>query len=310
MKQEQPVKLQYRYYEVPPDSQVLALLGSTWIREYDNSVEFLHFHNCLEIGYCHSGGGTMTFGEDVFPYKEEMFTVIPAKYPHNTNSIVGQKCRWEFLFINLDGFLNKFFPDNSFIRKQLSNRINRQAHLFSHDEHPQIANLILSIMDEHRLKEDLFRENTSVLMQSLLIYIARLCSDDSVDIDIGRDVGPIAAAINYAEQNFSEKITVSMLADTCHMSESHFRRLFVQFMGISPLAYVNRMRIEAACRLLHTTNDSIGNIAVKCGFITITALNRNFKDVVGMTPTQWRMDITNYDRRLTNDNMMPYEGWR
>ena len=239
-----------------------------------------------------------------------MFSIIPARYPHNTNSIAGQKCHWEYLFINVDGFLNKFFPNSAFTRKQLARKINRNAHLIRHKENPHLAKLILSIIEEQRRKSDLYRESTNGLLQSLLVCIARLCDNDFSTADVGRDLGPITAGIDYAEKNFSEKITVAMLADACHMSESHFRRLFVQSMNISPLAYINRIRIEAACSLLHTTNESIGDIAVKCGFITITALNRNFKEIVGMTPTQWRMDSDNYERKLMNGTILPYEGWR
>jgi len=303
-------KFQYRYYEVPPDSHMLALLGAGWIREYDNDQDMLHFHNCLEIGYCQSGGGFLTYRDKKLPYKEQMFTLIPAQYPHNTNSRPGKKCHWEYLFINIDSYLAKLIPNNTYARTQLTRRINKEARLLSHEENPQIANLILSIMDEHRAKADLFLESVSGMLQSLLVCAARLCVNDLSDADVGRGVGAIAAGIDYVDKNYSEKITVSMLADVCHMSETHFRRMFLQSMNISPLAYINRIRVEAACRLLHTTNEPIGDIAVKCGFITITALNRNFKEIAGMTPTQWRKDSYYYERKLMSDVILPYEGWR
>jgi len=308
MKQLQ-TKFQYRHYEVPPDSHMLALLGAGWIREYDNDQEMLHFHNILEIGYCQFGGGFLTYRDKKLKYEKRMFSIIPAQYPHNTNSRPGNKCHWEYLFVNVDSFLKKLIPNHSFARAQLMRKINKDAFLLRHEENPQIANLILSIMDEHRTKADLFLESVSGMMQSLLVCIARLYGDDLSDADAGKDVGPIAAGIEYVDKNYSEKITVSMLADACHMSETHFRRIFLQYMNISPLAYINRIRVEAACRLLHSTNEPIGGIAVKCGFITITALNRNFKEIVGMTPSQWRKDSTYYERKLMSGVILPYEGW-
>jgi len=50
-------KLQYRYYEMEPNSQVLALLGEEWRRQYGKGIEGLHFHNFMEIGICHEGHG-------------------------------------------------------------------------------------------------------------------------------------------------------------------------------------------------------------------------------------------------------------
>ena len=289
---------------------MLAILGKSWIREYDNDQDMLHFHNCMEIGYCHFGGGFLTYRDNKLPYEKRMFSLIPAQYPHNTNSRPGKKCHWEYIFVNVDSFLEKMIPNNTYARTQLTRRINKEAHLLKHDDHPHIANLILSIMDEHRNKENLFQESVIGMMQSLLVCTARLSGDDLPDAKAVKDVGPIAAGINFVDKHYSEKITVAMLADVCHMSETHFRRQFLQSMKISPLAYINRIRVEAACRLLHATNESIGDIAVKCGFITITALNRNFKEIVGMTPTQWRKDSNYYERKLMSDAKLPYEGWR
>jgi len=253
----------------------------------------------------------MTYSDKTHPYEKKMFTIIPAQYPHSTNSVPGKKCHWEFLFISVDSVLERLIPNNTFARAQLSRTINKEARLIKHSENPQIANLILSIMDEHRTKAYLFQESVRGMLQSLMVCIARLGIEDTAGTaDTKKSVGVIAAAIDYVDNNYTEKISVAKLADVCHMSETHFRRVFLQSMNFSPLAYVNRIRVEVACRLLHTTNAPIGDIAIKSGFITITALNRNFKKTVGMTPTEWRKDTGYYERKLLNDSILPYEGWR
>ena len=303
-------RIQYRYYETPPNCHALALLGTGWIREYGNDLDELHFHNHLELGYCLRGEGTMTFGDRKAPYTTGMFSIVPSYCLHNTNSLPGEKCHWEFLFVNVESVLAQLIPDNSLARAQLLRKINQEAVLLQHEEYPQIANMILTIMDEHREKADRYLESVNGLLQSLLICIARLCGNDLTDTDGGERIETIAPGIDYAAKHYREKITVSMLANACHMSETHFRRLFLQSMRIPPLAYINRIRVEAACKLLHSTNEAIGDIAVKCGFITITALNRNFKEITGMSPSQWRKDTKYYERRLQDSKIQPYEGWR
>jgi AraC-like DNA-binding protein len=305
----QQTKFQYRYYDVPPDSHVLALLGTNWIGHYGGQ-DMLHFHNCLEIGYCHAGRGTVTYGNKKLPYEKGMFSVIPAQHSHDTESSPGSICHWEYLFINVNEFLKKMMPKNAFARTQLLRQINNNALLLRHDENPHIANLVLSIMTEHRTRSDLFLWSVSGMLQALIVYIARLGCDDQPVAQLNESIGVIAPSLDYVDSHYSEKITVSALADACYLSETHFRRLFVQTMNISPLAYINRVRVEAACRLLHDTNESIGNIAVKCGFITITVLNRNFKEIIGVTPTQWRREANIRDRKLADNVILPYEGWR
>ena len=44
-------------------SPILALLGQKWVQNYGNDVDYLHFHNYLEIGYCYGGDGFMVLGE-------------------------------------------------------------------------------------------------------------------------------------------------------------------------------------------------------------------------------------------------------
>ena len=45
-------KMEFRYYQMPAGSPILALLGQKWVQNYGNDVDYLHFHNYLEIGFC------------------------------------------------------------------------------------------------------------------------------------------------------------------------------------------------------------------------------------------------------------------
>ena len=47
-------KMEFRYYQMSAGSPILALLGQKWVQNYGNDVDYLHFHNYLEIGYCRS----------------------------------------------------------------------------------------------------------------------------------------------------------------------------------------------------------------------------------------------------------------
>ena len=48
-------KMEFRYYQMPAGSPILALLGQKWVQNYGNDVDYLHFHNYLEIGFCYEG---------------------------------------------------------------------------------------------------------------------------------------------------------------------------------------------------------------------------------------------------------------
>ena len=55
---------EFRFYELPQDEPVLALMGSKWIQVYGENIDNQHFHNLLEIGYCHYGDGDLVLEDD------------------------------------------------------------------------------------------------------------------------------------------------------------------------------------------------------------------------------------------------------
>lgn len=99
--------MEFRYYKMPEGSPILALLGEKWLQSYGRDVDFLHFHNFLEIGYCYGGQGDMVLGEQNLRFKASQFTVIPKNYPHTTNSDPGTFSQWEYLFVDVEGFLRE-----------------------------------------------------------------------------------------------------------------------------------------------------------------------------------------------------------
>ena len=70
--------MELRYYKMPEGSPILALLGQKWAQNYGNDIDYLHFHNYLEIGFCYEGQGFMILGEDKVQFHDREFTVIPS----------------------------------------------------------------------------------------------------------------------------------------------------------------------------------------------------------------------------------------
>lgn len=80
MSRKKKMKMEYRFYEVPEKCPVLALLGEKWVQNYGYQIDYLHFHNLLEIGFCYSGEGTVILKEEELPYHGDMFTVVPKNF--------------------------------------------------------------------------------------------------------------------------------------------------------------------------------------------------------------------------------------
>ena len=93
------------------------------------------------------------------------------------------------------------------------------------------------------------------------------------------------------------------------MSETHFRRVFTEYMNTSPAEYVNLVRIERACEFLAKSDERLEDIAVKVGFQASATFIRNFKKIVGTAPHQWRSAARGKEDNPSNYNVSVLKGW-
>lgn len=90
-------------------------------------------------------------------------------------------------------------------------------------------------------------------------------------------------------QDFScNSLSINEIAQKCNISEIYLRKLFVKYLGVSPVEYRLDARIRRAKLLLEYENSSIAQIAEDVGFSDTSHFIRTFKERVGMTPSQYR----------------------
>jgi transcriptional regulator GlxA family with amidase domain len=92
------------------------------------------------------------------------------------------------------------------------------------------------------------------------------------------------------DTRLGETISNRQLADCVRLSRFHFARAFRQSTGMSPQKYVFRRRIEHAAHLLLSTDATICEIALECGFADQSHLSRRFAEVLGAAPRAWRRE--------------------
>ena len=98
----------------------------------------------------------------------------------------------------------------------------------------------------------------------------------------------IKPAVDTILEGFlQEDITVESLAEKCNMSQSYFKRLFKEKYGIPPKKYMIRLKIDHACDLLRLKRYTVTQIAEICNFSDVYFFSRQFKEYVGITPTQF-----------------------
>lgn len=92
----------------------------------------------------------------------------------------------------------------------------------------------------------------------------------------------------YIQNNYSQKLTLTIIAENCHGSASNLQRIFTKYTQQSPTVYLNNLRLQKAQQLLCQTNDPLPKIAQKCGFNSSSYFNTKFKQKFNMTPLQYK----------------------
>lgn len=102
------------------------------------------------------------------------------------------------------------------------------------------------------------------------------------------DYATILPSLDSIDRNLAEPIAIPTLAALCGVSESGYRRIFGRCMGVSPLKYINRRRVELAKSLVLSRRCSMSEIAQKCGFSEPKYLYDVFKRETGTGPLEYR----------------------
>jgi len=306
--------VEHRFYSLPADIQAILLDGDKWYIS-DKKSNRMHFHNCDEIGFCHAGEGIIEFDNGTsVEFKAGDCTFIPRHLPHTTYSVGGSRSLWSYIFIDFNALLSDkllHVPDSHDLSL---NDIFRENCVISREEFPDVFALCRLLLDEMRgRREDwtlVFKSHAAALFFLIrrmyhTLRVAGGVSDQSVS-----QCFEIRVAIQYIQNHYAEKIKIKDLSALCHLSENHFRRLFLAEMGASPLSYINFIRINQACVLLNTSNQSILSIAGNSGFNSIASFNRNFKDILGISPRDYRKQIAaKSDSTLYQKLIRTYNGW-
>ncbi|MGH1542667.1 MAG: AraC family transcriptional regulator [Arenicella sp.] len=95
-------------------------------------------------------------------------------------------------------------------------------------------------------------------------------------------------ALNYAQTNVNANL--DSMADAACLSKFHFLRLFNAQIGVSPVSFLKRVRLErAACLLSYDHESSILDIGSRCGFSNSQHFARSFSDKFGRCPRDFRI---------------------
>ncbi|MFI9155223.1 GlxA family transcriptional regulator [Streptomyces sp. NPDC053367] len=139
--------------------------------------------------------------------------------------------------------------------------------------------------------EDLGEEAALAVARQLVMYLRRQGGQSQFSVPLSRppasrrDIDELR--LHIADHLDGDLTTPALAARMC-LSERHFARVFRQETGTTPAAYVEAARVEAARRLLESTDQPLDEVAAACGLGSVETLHRALRKQLGTTPAAYR----------------------
>lgn len=141
------------------------------------------------------------------------------------------------------------------------------------------------------LEEDLGKRFALEIARQMVLFLKRPGNQaqySSVLAAQAIDHAPVQAAVDWIMAHLQEDVTVEVLAEKVLMSPRNFARVFVKEMKITPVKFIEKMRVEAACRSLTEQHFTQEEIAAACGFKNAENMRRVFLKIFDVTPSEYR----------------------
>lgn len=106
-----------------------------------------------------------------------------------------------------------------------------------------------------------------------------------------RNMGPenlLCRIFVFAQKHFADGCSLADLAKDTAYDYAYLSRFFKRTVGMSYTEYINRFRIHSACHLLTNSDRPVSKIAYEVGFHSLRSFNRNFKELMGSAPGEYR----------------------
>lgn len=229
---------------------------------------------CFESNYvmAFSLGGEASYtvrGKGSFTARANEVFLFP---PDNVRSAkTDPKKLWHFISVNFNlTFLSgsrALFEDMLFHTSNIGEIVRQE---------------FLTLLSVWGSKNPLYKTRSRTIVQNILCLLIR----EHLDRRYIPHQKQLEAAKKFIQENFTAKITIEEITAASNLSASHFRKLFGQTYGMSPMQYVTYLRINRARDLLASGEFNVSESAVLSGYDDVFYFSSLFKKKTGFTPSQ------------------------
>lgn len=271
-----------------------------YMRNIHHAFQFpVHWHEEIEIIYVEEGKLHVKIGEqDMDGEAGDLFFVNPREL-HLMSSPDGKVKYYTLLFpIEFISFQSLDELEANLLAPIRSNQLMLPQQLTDVALKKRVREIVVKLIEDNRKIHHLDIREIGLSSHHLQtrIYLLQI-------LQMLYEAGALTKAetagnsnmqkelLGYIQNHYTEKITLSMLAEEFHLSEKYISRYFVEHFYLPFSNYVLHLRLTHAKQLLETTEESVTEIALQSGFSNVSYFIRAFKNAYDKPPLKYRKEI-------------------
>ncbi len=233
-----------------------------------------HLHEAIEMIYVTDGTLELGVGPELYHMDTGDFAIVFPNVIHHYQVFGTHVNKAIYLCVDPKLFptylsdLQKYTPQYPVIER---NRL-----------HTDVVNAVMVLSNDEENNQILVQAYVQMIMAHVFSEM-EMVSKDSIG---GNDI--IYGVVEYVAKNFRENISLDKMAFNLGVNKYVLSRMFAKTFHCNFNKYVNGVRLEYASVLLQSTQESITNICLECGFESQRTFNRVFKERYKLTPREYR----------------------
>lgn len=248
-----------------------------------------HWHTEYEIIRIINGEFLLTLNDKKINILKNQIIFIHDGVLHGG---IPENCVYECIVFDM----KSLFRENNVFGRQIQNIIKHRimvAPLLPADSYG-LQNICHSLFEAMAKKEPGYELITLGSLFHLIGIVIENELFDNSEVNtpkIQQRLDQFKNVLAIIEQEYAGTLTLNQLSRAAGMSSKYFCRFFRDMTQRTPIDYLNYFRIESSCELIVSTNDSITDIALNCGFNDLSYFIKTFKRYKGITPKQYALQF-------------------
>ncbi|MYL46778.1 AraC family transcriptional regulator [Virgibacillus halodenitrificans] len=245
--------------------------------EYDKGWHSTHHtHHFTELFYIVKGKGSFILPKHEVPVKENDLIIINPNVEHTEKS--NEQDSLQYIALGIEGLAFSITGEKDSTMGLYTYNGDREDILF----------YLNKLLEEVKRNEKDFELICQNIIEILIVKLKRE-KKFTIEKAESRNMNKaVALTMHYINQNYRDALTLDTLADIGHINKYYLAHIFKSDVGISPIEYLNKIRIREAKILLETTDYSIAHISGIIGYSSQSFFTQAFKKATGETPSKYR----------------------